>query len=392
MQRDELIHLLTPEALMLLNSIGDLDAKADVVKLVSSLRAEGYHPSLVAAVLTQAKLRRRARRKFGDFTDGLLFTEAGLEQSSRLQAAALHAGRFRGAKLSEVADLGCGIGAESLAFASVDLKVRAFEIDEVTAALATFNLGAFDDVEVTHADVTTIDLSQFEGLFFDPARRDSKERKFDPAEFSPNFDWVVEQARNKPTGIKLGPGHPHEAIPEDSEAQWLSIDDDLVELALWFNEVQRPKVSRAATLINASGRHEIVSENRSSDSAPLDNLKRYIYEPDNAVVRSHLIAELAEQIDATLVAPQIAYLSSDAIIESPFVRGFEVLDEMAFDRKKLKSYLREKNIGTLEIKKRGADVVPEELRKELQLKGENAATLIVTRIGDAHRALIAKAL
>ena len=172
----------------------------------------------------------------------------------------------------------------------------------------------------------------------------------------------------------------------------MSIDGDLVELALWFNEVKRPKVSRAATLINETGRHEIVSENRASESAPLAELKRYIYEPDNAVVRSHLIAELAEQIDATLVAPQIAYLSSDAIIESPFVRGFEVLDEMAFDRKKLKSYLRDQNIGTLEIKKRGADIVPEELRKELQLKGENTATLIVTRIGDAHRALIAKAL
>lgn len=377
---------------MLLNSIGDLDAKADVVKLVSSLRAEGYHPALVAAVLTQAKLRRRARKKFGDFTDGLLFTEAALEQASRLQAAALHAGRFRGAKISEVADLGCGIGAESLAFASVDLKVKAFEIDEVTAAIATFNLGAFDEVEVNHADVTTLDLSQFESLFFDPARRDSKERKFDPAEFSPNFDWVLEQARTKPTGIKLGPGHPHEAIPEDAEAQWLSINGDLVELALWFGEVKRPKVARAATLIDENGRHEISSENRESESAPLAELKRYLYEPDNAIVRSHLIAELAEQIGATLIAPQIAYLSSDEKISSPFVRGFEVIDEMAFDRKKLKAYLRERNIGTLEIKKRGADVVPEELRKELQLKGENAATLVVTRIGDAHRVLIAQAI
>lgn len=377
---------------MLLNSIGDLDAKADVVKLVSSLRAEGYHPALVAAVLTQAKLRRRARKKFGDFTDGLLFSEAALEQASRLQAAALHAGRFRGAKISEVADLGCGIGAESLAFASVDLKVKAFEIDEVTAALATFNLGAFDEVEVNHADVTTLDLSQFESLFFDPARRDSKERKFDPAEFSPNFDWVLEQARTKPTGIKLGPGHPHEAIPEDAEAQWLSINGDLVELALWFGEVKRPKVARAATLIDENGRHEISSENRESESAPLAELKRYLYEPDNAIVRSHLIAELAEQIGATLIAPQIAYLSSDEKISSPFVRGFEVIDEMAFDRKKLKAYLRERKIGTLEIKKRGADVVPEELRKELQLKGENAATLVVTRIGDAHRVLIAQAI
>lgn len=381
---------------MLLNSIGDLDAKTDVVKLVGSLRAEGYHPALVAAVLSQAKLRRRARKKFGDFTDGLLFTEAALEQASRLQAAALHAGRFRGAKISEVADLGCGIGAESLAFASVDLKVKAFEIDEVTAALATFNLGAFDDVEVTHADVTSLDLSQFESLFFDPARRElggkseRAVRKFDPAEFLPNFDWVVEQARTKPTGIKLGPGHPHEAIPEDAEAQWLSIDGDLVELALWFGEVKRPKVARAATLVDANGRHEIVSENRESESAPLAELKQFIYEPDNAIVRSHLIAELAEQIGATLIAPQIAYLSSDEEINSPFVRGFRVLDEMAFDRKKLKAYLREKNIGTLEIKKRGADIVPEELRKEMQLKGENAATLIVTRVGDAHRVLVAE--
>ncbi len=107
-------------------------------------------------------------------------------------------------------------------------------------------------------------------------------------------------------------------------------------------------------------------------------------------MRSHLIAELAEQIGATLIAPQIAYLSSDEEINSPFVRGFRVLDEMAFDRKKLKAYLREKNIGTLEIKKRGADIVPEELRKEMQLKGENAATLIVTRVGDAHRVLVAE--
>lgn len=199
-------------------------------------------------------------------------------------------------------------------------------------------------------------------------------------------------ARTKPTGIKLGPGHPHEAIPEDAEAQWLSINGDLVELALWFGEVKRPKVARAATLIDENGRHEISSENRESESAPLAELKRYLYEPDNAIVRSHLIAELAEQIGATLIAPQIAYLSSDEKINSPFVRGFEVIDEMAFDRKKLKAYLRERKIGTLEIKKRGADVVPEELRKELQLKGENAATLVVTRIGDAHRVLIAQAI
>ena len=398
MQRAELFKLFTPEALALLGSIGDLDAKADVLKLVSALRAEGYDPGLVAAVLSQAKLRRRARKKFGDFTDGMLFTEDGLEQASRLQAAALHAGRFRGAGITQVADLGCGLGAESMAMAAIDLNVRAFEIDEITAALAVFNLGAFDNVEVEQADITTLDLNQFEALFFDPARRelDGKgeraARKFDPAQFAPNFDWVLEQARTKPTGIKVGPGHPHDAIPQDAEAQWLSIDGDLVELGLWFGEVKRPKVARAATVVNASGRHEIVSEAFESEPLPVGELKQYVYEPDNAVVRSHLIAELGREVGATLIAPEIAYLSSDEKIDSPMMRGFRVIDEMAFDRKKLKAYLRDRNIGTLEIKKRGVDVVPEQLRKELALKGEIAATLILTRVGDDHRALLAEAL
>ena len=398
MQRSELFQLFTPEALALLGSIGDLDAKADVVKLVSALRAEGYAPGLVAAVLTQAKLRRRARKKFGDFTDGMLFTEDGLEQASRLQAAALHAGRFRGAGIKQVADLGCGLGAESMAMGAIELNVRAFEIDEITAALAVFNLGAFDNVEVEQADITTLDLSKFEALFFDPARRelDGKgeraARKFDPSQFSPNFDWVLEQARTKPSGIKLGPGHPHEAIAQDAEAQWLSIDGDLVELALWFGEVKRPKVARAATVVNSTGRHEIVSDVFESEPAEVGAIKNFIYEPDNAVVRSHLIADLARQVDATLISKEIAYLSSDSEIDSPMMRGFRVIDEMAFDRKKLKAYLRDRNIGTLEIKKRGVDVVPEQLRKELNLKGEIAATLILTRVGDDHRALLAEAL
>ena len=144
--------------------------------------------------------------------------------------------------------------------------------------------------------------------------------------------------------------------------------------------------------MNSTGRHEIVSETFESEPADVSSLKQFIYEPDNAVVRSHLIADLAREVGASLISREIAYLSSDREIDSPMMRGFKVVDEMAFDRKKLKAYLRERNIGTLEIKKRGVDVVPEQLRKEMSLKGEIAATLILTRVGDDHRALIAQPL
>jgi SAM-dependent methyltransferase len=399
MEREDFIALLSPEGQALLAKVAKVDAKADVVSLVSKLRAEGHNPLLVAAVLTQAKLRRRAQAKFGEFADRMIFTEPGLEQASRLSVAALHAGRFRAAGITDVADLGCGIGAESLALASLDIQVHAREIDEVTAAVATYNLAPFDNAEVQQADVTEINLDAFGGLFFDPARRElggpARERaarKFDPMAFSPSFDFVMQAAAKKPTGVKFGPGHPHEGIPDEAEAQWVSVGGDLVELGLWFGAVARPGVKRAALLLAADGKHEITSDSTKRQDAELGPLQEFVYEPDNAVVRSHLIGQLAEQIGATIFAPEIAYLTAAQQISSPWLKGYRVLDEMAFDRKKLKAYLKERSIGTLEIKKRGSDIVPEQLRKELAPTGKGAATLIVTRVGDAHRVLICESL
>ena len=398
MDVNEFVLLASPEAQALLKQT-EYDAKADVVALVARMRAAGHDAALVAAVLTQAKLRRRARAKFGDFASRMLFTESGLEQASRLSVAALHAQRFRSAGVTRVADLGCGIGAEAMSFAALDLGVAAYEIDPVTAAVATYNLGPFDNAEVLSEDVTTLDLNQFEGLFFDPARREAGSsaksrgtRKFNPKEFSPPLDWVFENIGSHATGIKLGPGHPHDGIPEKAEAQWVSVDGDLVECSLWFNQLARPNVKRSALLIRSSARFEITSPTQLAETAALGALGEYLYEPDNSVIRSHLIDQLAEQTGTHLISSDIAYLTGSQELDSPWLRGFRVLDDMAFDRKNLRAYLRERNVGTLEIKKRGSDVVPEQLRKELAPKGENALTLIITRVADSHRALIAEPL
>ena len=85
----------------------------------------------------------------------------------------------------------------------------------------------------------------------------------------------------------------------------------------------------------------------------------------------------------------IAYLTSDAALTSPFVASFRVREELPADTKKLAKALRERGIGRLEIKKRGVDVDPAVLRKSLSLKGDESATLILTRIGNRRRALLA---
>jgi len=399
MDRTGFMSLISPQGQALLAEVGEIDSKADMVKVVSKLRGKGHSAELVATVLTQVKLRRRAKAKFGEFAQTMFFTEEGLEQASRLKVAAIHAGRFRNHGLKRIADLGCGIGAESLAIASLDMEVTAFEIDEVTAALATFNLASFENVKVEQADVTTINLDNFDGLFIDPARRDLKDsktninkRKYDINDFSPSFDFVLEAARTKPTIVKLGPGLDHKDIPDDAEAVWVSDDGDLVELTLYFGILRRPEVKRAALLLSPNGTFEITSSDAERLDAPLGELGRYLYEPDASIIRSHLVGNLAISLELNIFSNEIAYLSSDEEVHSPWLKGYEVLENLVFDRKKLKAYLREKNIGVLEIKKRGADITPEQLRRELDPKGTESATLIVTRVDGAHRVLIVRAL
>ncbi len=399
MNRNGFLSLISPEGQALLAEIGEIDSKADMVKIVSKLRGKGHPAELVATVLTQIKLRRRAKAKFGEFADRMFFTEEGLEQASRLKVAAIHAGRFRDQKLTSIADLGCGIGAETLAFASLDMNVTAYELDEVTAAIATYNLAGFENVKVEHADVTEVSLDPFDGLFIDPARRDLKDsttninkRKYDINDFSPSFDFVLEAAKLKPTIVKLGPGLDHKDIPEDAEAVWVSDDGDLVELTLYFGVLRRKEVKRAALLLSPKGSFEITSSQSERVDAPLGELGKYLYEPDAAVIRSHLVGDLAIELGLNIFSNEIAYLSGNEELSSPWLKGYEVLENLVFDRKKLKAYLREKKIGTLEIKKRGADITPEQLRRELDPKGPESATLIVTRVEGAHRVLVVKPL
>ena len=230
MDQLELRELFSIEGLRLLDSLPPFDSTADVVRTVSELRKAGHPAALVAAVLSQAKLRHRARAKFGPFADRMLFTEAGLEQATRLGVAAHHAGRFLDAGVKWVADLGSGIGADALALAALELEVTAVERDEVTAAIAAYNLAPWSNARVEHAAAEEVDLAGVDGIYLDPARRDGARRLRDPGDWSPSLNFAFELAELYPTGVKLGPGIDRELIPDSAEAQWVSVDRDVVEL------------------------------------------------------------------------------------------------------------------------------------------------------------------
>jgi SAM-dependent methyltransferase len=266
MTPEELRALLTPEGLRLLDEVGAVTADADVVRIVSRLRAAGHSPDLVAAVLTQARLRTRARSRFHEFADRMLFTPDGLEQATRLQVAAQHAGRFARAGMTSVADLGCGIGADALAFASLGLRVVAVERDEVTAAIAAYNLAPFPETRVVNGDALEAEPADVDALWFDPARRAGGRRHADPADWSPPLVAVFARAAERPTGIKLGPALDHALLPEGVEAQWVSVDREVVELVVWSGALARAGVGRAALLLTGAGATELTGAEAAPDA------------------------------------------------------------------------------------------------------------------------------
>ena len=69
METGDLMNLLTPEGLRLLDDVTALESSLDIVAHVPRLRKQGFDAGLVATVVTQARLRHKARGKFGEFAD-----------------------------------------------------------------------------------------------------------------------------------------------------------------------------------------------------------------------------------------------------------------------------------------------------------------------------------
>ncbi|WP_030202887.1 class I SAM-dependent methyltransferase [Streptomyces sp. NRRL S-87] len=377
--------LLTPEGRALLDALRDYDPAQE---LATATRLRREHPAeLVSAALGQARLRQRAVPKFGaEDAFRMFFTPAGVEMATRASVAAYRAERLAALGVRSLADLCCGIGGDALALARAGIRVLAVDRDPLTAAVARANaeaLGLAELVEVREADVTEVDTDGYDAVFLDPARRGGRGRTFDPEAYSPPLSWAVEAARTaKHAAIKIAPGIPHEAVPTEAEAEWISDAGDVKEAVLWFGTapgaVRATLLPRGASLVTAAPLPD-------PEAGPVG---RYLYEPDGAVIRAHLVAEVAAELDGRLIDPTIAYVTADALRATPYATAYEITDVLPFNLKKLKALLRERGVGNLTVKKRGSAIEPEELRRKVKPQGPNAATVILTRVAGAPSMLI----
>jgi hypothetical protein len=351
-------------------------------------------------VVEQAALRRRARTKF-THADEMFFTARALEQASDEIVAAYKSARMPPG--GPLLDLCSGIGGDLLAMAARAMTTG-IERDPAVAIFAAANLAAMQrrtsslagqTSSVLTRDATAVDLNGVAAWHVDPDRRPTGRRTTRVELHEPSAEVIEKMlAVNRNAAIKLAPGAvlpPH--WQQEAELEWISRAGECRQLVAWFGELAQKCGERRATVLRETSTPvtTFVGVPQSEPPTPA-KIGRYVYEPDAAVLAAGLAGTLATQLSVEPVAPAIAYWTSDELVDHAALSAFEVMEILSAGVKHLKPVLRARSIGTLEIKKRGIDIDPEKLRRELALRGDERATLLITRIAGRGVAILARRL
>lgn len=397
-----------------LQELAEVDAPS--VALVARLRKE-LSAARTHLLLEQAALRKRAERKFGTAANRLFFTPRGLEQATDPIVAGYKASRFPVRQL--VADLCCGIGGDLMGLAGRG-PVLGVDRDPISALLAEANLRAWLELQmalattsltVQVADVEQVDLSACAAWHLDPDRRPRGHRTTRVELHEPGPETIERLRVVCPhAGIKLAPA----AILPDgwaqqAELEWISRGGECRQLVAWFAGLTgRPGMRRATMVKGEGGRIKDEGAEKLFKGGPQHSVLRtivgsagelveiagvvgrYVYEPDAAVLAADLCGALAAQNRLRSIEPGIAYLTGDELADDPALDAFEVLDALPFQPKRLRAFLAERGVGRLEVKQRGTRHDANLLQRELAGAGDEAATLIVTRIGGKTVALVTR--
>lgn len=356
------------------------DGDAEPLRLGEALRRD-YPAELVAAALTLRDVRARARTKF-DRADDMFFTRAGLEQASGERVARHRAERFRGAAM--VADLCTGIGGDLIALAE-EGPTMAVDRDPLHLRMAELNAAVYGvggAVRPWLGDVRDVALDGVGAVFVDPARRDERGRG-GPGRSEPPLAWCFGLAeRVAAVGVKAAPGLDVGQVPRGWEVEFVAEGRELKEAALWSpalaTTARRATIlPRTATLVETPG-----------EGVPVVAPGGYLFDPNPAVTRAGLVEDLARRIGAWKIDEQIAFLSGDRPVATPFARTLRIVESMPWHLKRIAARLREMGVGAVDIRRRGLAGDVEETRRRLQLAGSRRATLVMTRVEDRPWCLV----
>jgi hypothetical protein len=343
----------------------------------------------VAAAIRLAACRLRARAKFTR-ADQMWLEPVGLEQATA-EPVSRHKARRFGAEL--VVDLCSGIGGDTLALAA-EGRVLAVDLDPAMCRRTLWNAavhGAAGRVAAIRARAEAFGLPAGALVHVDPDRRARPGRRAQTvADYQPGLVFLQDLPARCPGGaIKLGPASDfaaHFGAPA-FEVEVVSLAGECKEATVWFGSLagcrrRATRLPEQATWTDRDG----PPNPRVAVARPC----RWIYDPDPALGRAGLLEAFAAAHGLARCVEGVDLLTSSECLASPWLAAFETLEVLPLDLKRLRRLVRERGLGSLEIKTRGFDLTPERLRIELRPEGPEAATLLLVRGTETAVAVLAR--
>ncbi len=355
----------------------------DTTRVADIAAARARFGERSAVLVETTLLRRRATDKLGGLGPNFrvstwLFTDEALQQATAAPVALHRAGRLAtgpGGPDVVVHDATCSIGTELAALLGSGIRAVGSDIDPVRLAMARHNLGAA--AWLCRADALR-PVTRDAVVFVDPSRRRGGRRRFGIDGYQPGLAELIDTYRGRDLVVKCAPGMDFDHVRRlgfHGEIEVTSWRGSVREACLWPAGIAEPGVRRRASVLD---RGEQITD-AEPDDCPVRPAGRWIVDPDGAVVRAGLVRQYGARHGLWQLDPDIAYLSGDRLPAG--VRGFEVLEQLVFDERRLRQALSALDCGALEILVRGVRVDPDALRRRLRLRGGRSLSAVITRIG-----------
>lgn len=351
------------------------------VNAVARLRRV-HDADTVKVALDLVRARAKAAVKFPDHAAGLLADPVGVEQATSMTVATYKAQRFAQRPDRRVVDLGCGIGGDTMGLAHAGLNTTAVDLSPVRCAMAAHNAKVpavvADAADWCSSGAPSRGPSQA-ALHLDPARRTAAGRTHRLADTLPPPDVVaglIHQHAQGGVAVKLSPAvdiaELAQALPS-GELELVSEAGRLVQAVLWTGGLTEPNgPERRATRLDPDGHHTLCgSPGEPAWSEP----RQLLFTVDPAVER----ARLMHHLELPAIHPQLGLLTADHNPHSPWLTGFELVEQMPWREKRVAAALQAMDAGIVEVKTRGGAVDPDRAQQRLRGTGKTPFTVFVLR-------------
>jgi hypothetical protein len=381
MVNSDIIYLNSPEGKKLLEkyqNLSDVDLYRELMKAPKT-----KNPHLSAAV-TLIKLRHKAAGKFSK-SEAMFFTPLSLEQSTGENIAKYISSRF--GRVKKIVDLTSSIGGNLIFLADQAEVLVAVDKNETNLLCAELNCHLYHhnkNIEYICGDAQKNIISDADAFFIDPSReRSGKTKTKSIINCEPSLIKIIPEIfKVTPNlGAKISPAFDYQEIKllsSPPEIEVISEDNVCKVVMLWFGKY-KTCARRATCLIGEkiySYQDKVGPKVVSIAKEPL----KYLYEPNKAITKAHLIEEVAEKFHLQKLNRETSFLTSDDIIQShqDLFRILEVIHFAPFSLKEIKQELSDKNISRVNIITKRFPQKPLELYKKLKIKEGGDIFLIIT--------------